>query len=124
MENIEKVLEKLRTARNERGYSHEAVAYDLGISQAAYSNLENNHTKLTVERLLTLAKLLDKPIYYFFESFPNNVYNQNFSDNSYGHIENLHQENKDAHADLVKSYEEMVRHLKEEIEFLRGMVKK
>ena len=42
MENIEKVLEKLKIARKEKGYSHDNMASELGISQASYTNLEKN----------------------------------------------------------------------------------
>lgn len=124
MENIEKVLEKLKIARKEKGFSHENMAAELDISQAAYTNLEKNESKLTVERLLKISEILEKPTYYFFEANPNNIYNQTFSDNSYGHIDNLYQDNKEVNSKLADSYESSINNLKEEIAFLRGLVKK
>lgn len=125
MEDISKVLEKLKEARKEKGFSHENMAAELGISQAAYTNLERNEAKLSVERLLKISEILEKPVYYFFEANPNNIYNQTFSENAYGgHIENLYQENKEANSRLASSYENGIANLKEEIAFLRGLVKK
>lgn len=122
MESIEKVLEKLKTARKEKGFSHENMATELEISQAAYTNIEKNESKLTVERLLKISEILEKPVYYFFETSPNNIYNQQNSDQSIGHIDNLYQDNKEAHARLAESYEASIKNLKEEIVFLRELV--
>lgn len=124
MENIEKVLEKLREARKEKGYSHENMAVELGISQSAYTNLEKNDAKLTVDRLLKISEILDKPVYYFFEATPNNIYNQENKDNAIGHIDTLYQENKEANSRLSASYESTIQNLKDEIAFLRNLVGK
>lgn len=122
MESMDKVLEKLKTARKEKGFSHENMAAEFDISQAAYTNIEKNESKLTVERLLKISEILEKPVYYFFETSPNNIYNQSNSDNAIGHIDNLYQENKETHARLEESYESSIKNLKEEIVFLRGLV--
>lgn len=124
MEAIEKVLEKLKTARKEKGFSHENMAHELNISQGAYTNIEKNESKLSVERLIRISEILEKPTYYFFETNPNNIYNQNFTDNSVGgHIENLYQDNKEVHTKLTESYEATIKNLKEEIAFLRELVR-
>lgn len=122
MESIDKVLEKVKIARKEKGYSHENMAAELNISQAAYTNIEKNDAKLSVERLLKISEILEKPTYYFFETSPNNIYNQQNSDNSIGHIDNLYQDNKDAYQKLVESYETSIKNLKEEVAFLRKLV--
>ena len=72
---------------------------------------------------MKISEILEKPDYYFFETNPNNIYNQNFSDNAFGgHINNLYQENKETHARLAESYEASIKNLKEEIVFLRELV--
>ncbi len=48
---MENILENIKTIRKQKGYSHEYIAHELDISQVAYSKLEKNETKLTVERL-------------------------------------------------------------------------
>ncbi len=122
MEDIGKVLDKLKMARKEKGYSHENMAIELGISQAAYTNIEKNESKLTVERLIKISEILEKPTYYFFEISPHNIYNQHNTDNAIGHIDNLYQDNKETQARLVQSYEAAIQNLKEEVAFLRSLL--
>jgi len=127
MEDIEKVLEKLKEARKDRGYSHENMANELRISQGAYTNLEKNESKLTVERLIKISEILEKPIYYFFEANPNNIYyNQPMAENSIGmqQIENLYQDNKETTTKLSETYEATIQCLKDEIAFLREMIQR
>lgn len=53
--------QKLRLLREFRNYSQEYIAEKLGITQHAYSRIENNLTKLTAERLERLAAILNIP---------------------------------------------------------------
>jgi len=53
--------QKLRILREFRNYSQAHIACKLGISQNAYSRIENNQTKLTAERLQKLADVLGVP---------------------------------------------------------------
>jgi transcriptional regulator with XRE-family HTH domain len=52
------ILKKIRIARLEKEYSQENMAELLGISQCAYSNLENGKTKLGLKCLLNIAEIL------------------------------------------------------------------
>ena len=54
--------QKLRLFREFRNYSQEYVAEKLGITQTAYSRIENNQTKVTADRLSQLADILNVPI--------------------------------------------------------------
>lgn len=127
METIEKVLSRIAKTRKQKGLSQENMAVELGISQAAYTNMENNESKLTVERLLKIAAILKKPVYHFFEVNPNKVYNQNLYESSVGYqqdIENLFQDNKNVYDKLEKSYKETITTLKDENIFLKSLLKK
>lgn len=53
--------QKLRLLREFRNYSQEYIAEKLGITQHAYSRIENNQTKLSTERLEKLAAILNIP---------------------------------------------------------------
>jgi len=53
--------QKLRVLREFRNYSQEYIAEKLGITQNAYSRIENNQTKMTAERLGRLAIILNIP---------------------------------------------------------------
>lgn len=66
MIKIEEVLNKIKTYRKEKGYSQEYMAFKLDISQATYTNIENQTSKLSVERLIQIAEILEQPIPHFF----------------------------------------------------------
>ena len=53
------VIKKYRELRN---YSQKYVASKMGMSQNAYSKIENNITQLTVHHIKQLAAILDVPI--------------------------------------------------------------
>jgi transcriptional regulator with XRE-family HTH domain len=53
------VIKKYRELRN---YSQKYVASKMGMSQNAYSKIENNITQLTVHHVKELSKILDVPI--------------------------------------------------------------
>lgn len=67
MITIEEILLKIKICRKDNGYSHEYMAYKLDVSQAAYTNIENQTSKLSVERLIQIAEILGQPISGFFE---------------------------------------------------------
>jgi len=52
------ILKKIRIARLEKEYSQENMADLLGISQCAYSNLENGKTKLGINCLIKISIIL------------------------------------------------------------------
>ena len=56
---MEKIVKKIKQLRIYKGYSQEYIAEKIGISQRAYSKLENCHTRMTISRLNTIAKVLE-----------------------------------------------------------------
>jgi len=52
-------MKKLRKLRLQKGLSQENIAFELGISQKSYSNIENGITILKHEHILLLSKILD-----------------------------------------------------------------
>ncbi|HTI90095.1 MAG TPA: helix-turn-helix transcriptional regulator [Puia sp.] len=54
--------QKLRLLREYRNYSQVYIADQLGITQNAYSRIENNQTRLTADRLSKLAGILNVPL--------------------------------------------------------------
>ena len=59
MYNIEAVASNIRNARLHRNYSQDYLAYKLNISQNAYSKVESGYTKVTLERLIIIAEVLE-----------------------------------------------------------------
>ena len=58
MYNIQAVADNIRNARLFRNYSQDYLAYKLKISQNAYSKVELGYTKITLERLIIIAEVL------------------------------------------------------------------
>ncbi|TAD85946.1 MAG: XRE family transcriptional regulator [Bacteroidetes bacterium] len=57
----------IRQLRENKGLKQEQVAQQLGISQAAYSKIENNITKLTVKYCKVLSRVLGVNVYDYFD---------------------------------------------------------
>ncbi len=93
--SVESAL-RIKRIREFRNFTQQYLADKLDISQNAYSKIENGTTKLTIDRLEQLAKLLDVPVESILSSEKQvlNVEN-NTIHKFYAHIENLHEENKE-----------------------------
>ncbi len=104
---MEVVVNKIKEYRKKKGYSHVNMAFELGMSQVAYSKIEKNETKLSVERLFKIAEILETPVENFLDINPNNIFNQTLNDNSilYQDFENLNQENKEKSKKIEQLYE-------------------
>ena len=111
---MEKIINKIREIRKDRGYSHEYMAHLLDISQVAYSKIEKNETKLTVERLFKIAEILEAKIEDILDIKADKIYKQDLKDNSIGHqeIQNMYQDNKEVYEKLIASKDEQIALLK------------
>jgi len=63
------ILDKLISIRKEKGVTQYQVGDKLGISDNAYSKLENGHTNLDVQRLIFILQIFDVSLSDFFEEF-------------------------------------------------------
>jgi transcriptional regulator with XRE-family HTH domain len=57
--------EKIRLKRLEKRLSQENMAFELDISQAAYSKIELGQTDLTISRIFEIAEILEVSPYIF-----------------------------------------------------------
>ncbi|MGQ3012494.1 MAG: helix-turn-helix domain-containing protein [Flavobacteriales bacterium] len=55
----EKIADKIRLFRLAKNYSQQNMADELGITVAAYSNIERGVTDITVTRLFQIAEILE-----------------------------------------------------------------
>jgi transcriptional regulator with XRE-family HTH domain len=62
----ETVSDRLKKIRLEKNISQDYLAKKLGISQKAYSKIENNETRLNVDVLQKLSDIMETPIESFF----------------------------------------------------------
>ena len=123
---MEKVLNNIKKTRLLRGYSLENMATELDISDSAYRKIENNQTKLSLDRFLQIAKVLDVSVNDLIGEKSHRDYNQynNEQGTFIGHqeFENFYQENKEITNKLLNSYESTINHQQEEIMFLRAQL--
>ena len=61
-DKIKHIATNIRRIRESKGYTQEYLAMKLGISQNAYSKIELGYTKITLERLFHIAKLIETDI--------------------------------------------------------------
>lgn len=100
---------KIKKIREDRKLSQIFVAEKLGISQNAYSKLVNNISKLTIDRLKDIAKILEVPD----DELLNNETNVfNFTNNKTANGYATYHTSKEI-------YEETISFLKSELELLR-----
>ena len=59
MNPVNSVASNIRNARQAKSYSQDYLAYKLKISQNAYSKIECGHSKITVDRLIDIAQILE-----------------------------------------------------------------
>lgn len=124
---IETVLANIQSARKEKGFTLENMADELQISHSAYRKIETNQSKLSVERLMQIAVILDKSATELLNGPQARVYNQNNNGNCtiIGHqeSENYYQENRKIVRDHVADLKEEILHLKTEIVFCASWYK-
>jgi transcriptional regulator with XRE-family HTH domain len=56
---VKNIAGNIRRIREGKGYTQEYLAMKLGISQNAYSKIELGYTKITLERLFQIAKIIE-----------------------------------------------------------------
>ncbi len=109
---------KIRQIRELKGFTQEYIADKLGISQRAYSKIENNQTKIDWERITKIAEVFGvDPIDMI--SFDDNLIfnNCNQSGKFETFINNMPER-------LIEQYEKRINDLNEEVLFLRRQLEK
>lgn len=94
---------RIKKIREEKGIKQEYMAYELDISQSNYGRLEKQDSRLTVPKIQKIARVLGVSVALLFGEETSNVVNEDYncSNENAKHIESL----------------------KEEIDFLRKMLK-
>ncbi|KAF2519644.1 helix-turn-helix transcriptional regulator [Flavobacterium salilacus subsp. salilacus] len=106
--------QKIKKLREEKGITQEAMALQLDVTQSNYGRLEKDDRRLNVVKLLKIVRILNTNISYIF----NETENSNVNENA-----NLNNTNKEVYDILIESLRSEIQHLKEEINFLRVIVK-
>lgn len=113
--------EKIRKIRTLKGYSQEYVSDKLKISQPAYSDIEKNKTKISLETVKELAHLFEVDIMDLINFDESQIFNNTFNENSNGffNVQKVIAENFEFER---KSYNDQIKSLKDEILFLRKKI--
>jgi transcriptional regulator with XRE-family HTH domain len=72
---MDKIGEKIKNAREVKNLTQDYVAKKLGITQRAYSKIENDEVNIVVNKLLEIAKILGVSPNEFLPSEGSHVYN-------------------------------------------------
>lgn len=102
---------KIRLMREERGLSQENMAEVLEITQSNYARLEKDDNRISIPRLIIIAKTLETTVTDLVGEKANNIVNQN---NNKEAITYLHSN--------IKSDKEHINTLKEEINYLKTLI--
>lgn len=57
--NYKAIGQRIRAARNQKGYSQEQLAYLSELTPAHISHIENGHTKLSLPAIISIANTLE-----------------------------------------------------------------
>lgn len=121
---MEKIIKKIAEIRSKKGFSYENMAHDLELSTSAYRKIETGETKLTVERLVDISKILETPLNELLETDSQKNFNQEIRENATGYQavdnENIYYEYSEVSKKLIEVYEQQIKDLKAEIEVLKS----
>ncbi len=117
--------EKIRKVRDLRGFSQDYVAQKLGISQRTYGKLETGETKLDVPRIEKIADILEIEPFSLI-TFDEKMLFNNYNHATQGFFSTIHTSEgiKEVYKERIQQLENENTFLKEEISFLRSLIKK
>ncbi len=123
--NFKTVADRIKEMRLKKNYSQDYIAKRLGISQKAYSKIENNETRLNVDALLSIADVLEIPVNHFFTDSKAPILNDFSSgregDNVIYKTTNEYAK-EDLYKELLKAKEEVIQSKNTEIETLKKLI--
>lgn len=102
---------KIRKLREKNGLSQEYLAIELGITQPSYARLEKDDERISITRLISIAKILQTSVSELIEEKINNLPEKASDNDSIKYIDTL-----------MNAEKEHISTLKEEIVFLRKLL--
>ncbi|TSJ41285.1 helix-turn-helix domain-containing protein [Fluviicola chungangensis] len=104
---------RIKKIREEKGISQEFLASCLNITQSNYGRLEKDDSRLSAPRLMIIAKVLKVSVSYLFGESASKIINQ--SNNETANAYNVET--------IINADKDHITTLKNEIDFLRGVLK-
>lgn len=103
------IVNRVRAQRDKKGFSQEYMANKLQMAQSNYAKLERGETKLSVERLLEIAKTLEIDVLELLPSRSSHVFQIHDNPNSAnGYIEQYHAGTKDLYEKLLAEKDRVI----------------
>jgi len=122
MIDIKKIGETIKKAREEKKYTQQYLAQQLGMTQKAYCKIENSQTNLTIAHLDKIAEVLETPIHELIgaDGAVYNNYNNTYNGNGDGIVINKTPSEKmnDLYERMIKTQSEEIAYLKTQAESL------
>ena len=115
MINIKKVGEHIKRVREERNYSQQYLAQELGISQKAYSKIENSQTNITLSHLDRISQVLETSVNQLLGTDGSSVYNNYNTHNGEGIVIR-----KETPEKSIELYERIIKTQSEENTYLKS----
>lgn len=118
--------EKIRKVRDLRGFSQEYVAQKLGVSQRSYGKLETGETKLDIPRIEKISDILGvEPVSLitFDEKMLFTNYNKAETQTGFFSTYQSSEQERELFNSRIEQLEKENTFLREEITFLRSLVK-
>lgn len=114
---MRKFLLKIKQIRETKMYSQDYMSSMLQISQRSYSSLENGQTKLTIDRLFEILKILDVSFYQIFECDSCENMKRELAQ-----LKNSIDPNSESYIEQKILYERIIQSKNTEIEFLKSLL--
>jgi len=117
---------KIRKLRGEKGFSQEYMATQVGVSQRTYGRFETSQSKIDIEMIAKIAKVLDIDPYELIDFKDQNTFNNN--DQQGGNATNICHAiniNFNVFSEEIKNlYEKIIDEKNEQIKLLENRLKK
>lgn len=104
---------KIRVLREQKGYSQESLAQELGLTQPSYARLEKQDERISITRLMQIATILKTTVAELIDEKAQKIINQQNSENPSAYVDTI-----------INADKEHIATLKEEIAFLRNLLQK
>ena len=116
------IAKNIKKYRELKGFSQEYMAHQLSVNQSTYAKMENSSTKITIDKLFSVAKLLETDVSEILDLKNQTIFNQtdNETANAFGKVEHYYQENKEVYQELLKAKDKQKALLKEQIIFYKS----
>ncbi|MBP6091175.1 MAG: helix-turn-helix transcriptional regulator [Crocinitomicaceae bacterium] len=109
---------KVRQIRELKGYSQDFIASKMGVSQRAYSKIETNETRLDWDKISKIAEIFEIDPHEITSFDDSLIFNNCTQSGKFERFNNYIPEK------LIEQYENRIKHLEDEIIFLRTFIKK